>query len=121
MCILQPNDSANDFVYRLTRDEVKEASVLEGNGCQRLRALSPTKKTIFYFTISLEDRGQIQVVIAISPVCCPASEHCHRRSDVQWNYQLGDGQVFDSRLVGAVKVVYDTYILANRQTFDSIL
>jgi len=115
-----------EFTYYLSQNEVVEATKLAKHGEQRLRPVSETRNTFFFFLVSVSYYKEYfaPTIVKISPVthpefssptyeiialyepCCNANANANAEAQV-------DGQI-----KSCIQLVYDTYIRPVQRTLD---
>ena len=107
--------SRGDLVHELSPADVNNASGLARHGYQQLRPILEPGRTLFDITLPFDEhRGKavIQVLTAVH------QESGHSKSDVVGAYWLYCDRVLDERIRSNIALVYNSYIQANRQTFN---
>lgn len=106
--------SQADLVHNLSPVDVNHALGLAQYGYQQLRPISKSGRTFFNIPLRFDDHTA-KVVIQVSTVLHP--ELGYSKNDVVGAYQpCCDSH--NQRIRSDIASVYDSYIRANRQTFD---
>jgi hypothetical protein len=111
-----------EFTYYLSQSEVVEATELAKHGEQRLRPVSETGNTFFFFLVSVSYYKEYfaPAIVKISPVThpefpCPTYKIialyepcCNADTEAQ----------VDEQIKSRIQLVYDTYIRPIQRTLD---
>ena len=107
--------SPGDLVHDLSPADVKNAFGLAVHGYQQLRPILEPGKTFFKLTLCFDEHAAEAVIQILTVV---HQEPGHSKSDVVAAYRPCCHQVLDERIRSDVALVYNSYVRANRQTFD---
>ena len=108
--------SQGDLVHDLSPVDVKNAFGLAEHGYQQLRPILEPGRTFFNVTLCFDEHTAEAVIQILTVV---HQESGHSKSDVVGAYQPCCHQVPDERIRSDVALVYNSYIRANRRTFDN--
>ncbi|KAK5189238.1 hypothetical protein LTR72_011271 [Exophiala xenobiotica] len=107
--------SRGDLVHELSPADVNNASGLARYGYQQLRPILEPGRTLFDITLPYDKHKAVAVIQVLTVV---HQESGHSKADVVGAYQPCCSQVLDERIRSDIALVYNSYIRANRQTFD---
>lgn len=107
--------SQGDLVHDLSPTDVNNAFGLAKYGYQQLRAILEPGRTFFNITLCCDEHTAEAVIQVLTVV---HQESGHSKTDVVGSYQPCCSQVLDERIRSDIALVYNSYIRANRQTFN---
>jgi hypothetical protein len=108
-----------EYAHYLSEDEVDEARQLATEGQQRLRDISETQKSCFFFPASYCEHFA-WVVVKVTPIISERSRYTSYEVFASYTPCCNAAQAddIDEQIKLLIQLVYDTYIQAVRRKFD---